>query len=54
MVKKHWWKILAVVLLVYTCSYGFYVKVPRLDDRMGESIRNFFFHVPMWFAMMIL
>jgi heme exporter protein C len=54
MVKKHWWKILAVFLLVYTCSYGFYVKVPRLDDRMGESIRNFFFHVPMWFAMMIL
>lgn len=45
---------MAVALLVYTCTYGFYVKVPRLDDRMEESIRNFFFHVPMWFAMMIL
>ena len=30
------------------------VKVPKLDDRMQESIRNFFFHVPMWFGMMIL
>ncbi|OYW79813.1 MAG: ABC transporter permease, partial [Sphingobacteriia bacterium 32-37-4] len=52
--RKYWWKILSFVLLVYTCTYGFYVKVPRLDDRMKESIRNFFFHVPMWFTMMIL
>lgn len=54
MIRKVWWKILAVVLLLYTCSYGFLVKVPQLDDRLQESIRNFFFHVPMWFAMMIL
>ena len=45
---------MSIALLVYTCTYGFYVKVPRLDDRMKESIRNFFFHVPMWFTMMIL
>ncbi len=54
MIRKSWWKILACLLLIYTCTYGFLVKVPRLDDRMQESIRNFFFHVPMWFAMMIL
>lgn len=54
MVQKNWWKILAFGLLLYTCTYGFYVEVPRLDDRMQESIRNFFFHVPMWFGMMIL
>ncbi|OZA63333.1 MAG: ABC transporter permease, partial [Sphingobacteriia bacterium 39-39-8] len=52
--RKSWWKVLTVLLLLYTCTYGFYVKVPRLDDRMQESIRNFFFHVPMWFGMMIL
>lgn len=39
---------------MYVCSYGFLVKVPRLDDRMQQTIRNFFFHVPMWFGMMIL
>lgn len=54
MIRKVWWKILAVILLLYTCSYGFLVKIPKLDDRLQESIRNFFFHVPMWFAMMIL
>ncbi|TAH08409.1 MAG: ABC transporter permease [Sphingobacteriia bacterium] len=52
--RKSWWKILSFLLLFYTCTYGFYVKVPKLDDRMKESIRNFFFHVPMWFTMMIL
>ena len=54
MIRQSWWKILAFCLLLYTCVYGFYVKVPKLDDRMQESIRNFFFHVPMWFGMMIL
>ena len=54
MLRLRWWKILSIVLLVYTCTYGFLVKVPKLDDRLQESIRNFFFHVPMWFGMMIL
>ncbi len=54
MIRKSWWKILSFLLLIYTCSYGFLVKVPRLDDRMQESIRNMFFHVAMWFGMMIL
>ncbi len=52
--KQAWWKILAFVLLMYTCTYGFLVQVPKLDDRMQESIRNLFFHVPMWFGMTIL
>ena len=54
MLHKKWWKLLSFILLLYTCTYGFLVKVPKLDDRMQESIRNFFFHVPMWFGMMIL
>lgn len=33
---------------------GFLVKIPVLDDRLQQSIRNLFFHVPMWFGMMIL
>ena len=54
MIRQFWWKALTIVLLVYTCTYGFYVKIPKMDDRMQESVRNFFFHVPMWFGMMIL
>jgi heme exporter protein C len=54
MIRTYWWKILAILLLLYVCTYGFLVKVPKLDDRLQESVRNFFFHVPMWFGMMIL
>ena len=54
MLRAYWWKILCFVLLMYVCTYGFFVKVPKLDDRLQETIRNFFFHVPMWFGMMVL
>ncbi len=52
--RKPWWKLLAFILLVYTCIAGFFVKIPFLDDRLKESIRNLFFHVPMWMSMTIL
>lgn len=39
---------------MYTCTWGFLVPVPVLDERMQQSVRNLFFHVPMWFAMMTL
>jgi heme exporter protein C len=51
--KKSWWKILSFLLLVYTVVAGFLVKVPDLPI-IHQSIRNLYFHVCMWFAMMIL
>ncbi len=54
MLKSWWWKILSFVLLIYTCTMGFLVKVPVLDGRMQQTVRNLFFHVPMWFCMQIL
>ena len=50
---KSWWKILAVVLLIYTVVGGLLLNVPRLPA-LQETIRNLYFHVCMWFAMMIL
>jgi len=50
---KSWWKILSVILLFYTFIAGLLIDVPR-DRELGETIRNLFFHVCMWFAMMIL
>jgi heme exporter protein C len=50
---KSWWKILSVVLLVYTFTAGLLLKVPRVPD-LQETIRNMYFHVAMWFTMMIL
>lgn len=51
--KKSWWKILSVALLVYTFSAGLLGKVPALPA-LEETIRNLYFHVCMWFAMTIL
>ncbi|MGI8950329.1 MAG: cytochrome c biogenesis protein CcsA [Chitinophagaceae bacterium] len=54
MIRQSWWKILSFILLMYTCVMGFLVKIPVLDGRLQQSIRNLFFHVPMWFGMMML
>ncbi len=48
-----WWKILCIILLFFTFTAGFLVKVPRIGN-LYESIRNFFFHVPMWFGQIVL
>ncbi|MBC7449972.1 MAG: cytochrome c biogenesis protein CcsA [Cytophagales bacterium] len=45
-----WWKLLAFVLLIYSSIMGFMGKVPRMEQ-LNETIRNLYFHVPMWFAM---
>ena len=39
---------------MYTCIKGFLVPIPVLDGRMQQSVRNLFFHVPMWFCMQTL
>jgi len=54
MIRQYWWKILSFILLMYTCVMGFLVKIPVLDGRMQQSVRNLFFHVPMWFCMQTL
>jgi heme exporter protein C len=55
--KKWWWKIASIVLLVYTFTAGFGLfwknDVPRLPQ-LQETVRNLYFHVCMWMAMMIL
>jgi heme exporter protein C len=55
--KKYWkrfatiLKVLCVILLLYTIIGGFLMPVPA-KDILNESIRNLYFHVPMWFSMM--
>ncbi|TAH00576.1 MAG: ABC transporter permease [Sphingobacteriales bacterium] len=50
---KKWWKILGTVLVFYTLIAGFLFKVPA-KVILNESIRNVYFHVPVWFAMLAL
>ncbi|WP_109832876.1 cytochrome c biogenesis protein CcsA [Reichenbachiella versicolor] len=51
--KSHWWKILAISILVYTLVGGLLMDVPRLNI-LNETIRNQYFHVCMWFGMILL
>jgi heme exporter protein C len=50
---NHWWKLLSAILLMYTVIAGFLGDVPAMAI-LNETIRNMYFHVTMWFAMMIL
>jgi heme exporter protein C len=61
--RQSWWKFTGVVLLVYVIVGGLLIPlktsasqnfvVPNLAI-LNESIRNLFFHVPMWFAMVLI
>ncbi len=51
--KKTWWKVLCVVILLYTIIQGLTGIVPR-QPILNETIRNVYFHVPLWFGMMAL
>ena len=51
--KQNWWKILGAILIIYTAIAGLLLDVPKLDI-LNETIRNLYFHVPMWFTMIVL
>jgi heme exporter protein C len=46
-----WWKILSALLILYTLVWGMLGPVPQLNI-LHETIRNLFYHVPIWFAML--
>src|SRR6185503_5080754 len=48
-----WWKVLCVVLMLVTIIGGMLIPVPELDI-LHQSIRNLFYHVPMWFGMTLM
>lgn len=50
---KNWYKILSVVIILYTLVGGLLNPVPRLDI-LNETIRNVYYHVPVWFAMLFM
>lgn len=50
--RQSWWKILAIALLLYTLIAGLLMDVPRLPI-LNETIRALYFHVTMWFGMLV-
>lgn len=51
--RRLWWKVLCVICLGYTVVGGLLMPVPRLHI-LNETIRNLYYHVPMWFTMILL
>ncbi|WP_118196289.1 cytochrome c biogenesis protein [Albibacterium indicum] len=51
--KAYWWKILGAAIVAYTIVSGMLGKVPALPI-LHESIRVVYYHVPMWFAMLLM
>jgi len=47
------WKLLGLALVGYSLYAGLMFEVPKLI-RLNETIRNLYFHVPMWFTMIVL
>ena len=50
---KHLYKLLSVLLILYTLISGLAGAVPKLDI-LNETIRNVYYHVPIWFAMLFM
>lgn len=51
--RKIWWKIITILLLIYVIIGGLLFDAPRLVI-LNETIRALYFHVPMWFGMIIM
>ncbi len=50
--RNNWWKILSLILIIYSIIMGFKGNVPQPEiGNLDETIRNLYFHVPMWFTM---
>lgn len=50
---KNLWKYLGAGLVLYSIIAGLLNPVPKLNI-LNETIRNLYFHVPMWFSMIVL
>lgn len=51
--KQSWWKLLSILLILYSIIAGLLFSVPALPI-LHETIRVLYFHLPMWFVMIIL
>ncbi|HEY9559959.1 MAG TPA: cytochrome c biogenesis protein CcsA [Anseongella sp.] len=51
--KGLWWKLAGVLLVLYSIVGGLLFDVPELPI-LHETIRNLYFHVTMWFAMIAI
>ena len=51
--KLSWWKYACIAIFIYVVILGLLGEVPP-QPIINESIRNLYFHVSIWFAMIVL
>jgi heme exporter protein C len=51
--KHSWWKILCILILLYVIIGGLLFETPNMPV-IQQTIRNVYFHVGMWFAMLFI
>ncbi len=51
--KHSWWKVLCISILIYVIIGGFLFDAPEMPV-IRQTIRNVYFHVGMWFAMIFI
>lgn len=51
--RMSWWKLVTIPILFFVLIAGLLNDVPARDI-LNETIRNLYFHVPMWFTMIVL
>ncbi|TAG58928.1 MAG: ABC transporter permease [Cytophagales bacterium] len=51
--KLSWWKYITIFLIYYSVLGGLVFEVPRLPI-LNETVRNLYYHVPLWFGMIII
>ena len=52
-IKNSWWKILCILILIYVIIGGLILETPDMPV-IRQTIRNIYFHVGMWFAMIFI
>jgi heme exporter protein C len=52
-IATNWWKVTGAALVFYSLISGMLGEVPRLPI-LHETIRNLYYHVTMWFAMIFV
>lgn len=48
-----WWKYLCIALLLFVYTGGLLLPIPH-QPILYQTARNLYFHVPLWFAMMLM
>ncbi len=49
-----WYKLLSILIVAYVLVYGLLINLPTDVGILDETIRNLFYHVPMWFGMVLI